>query len=215
MAPRLLEIDKHKAQIKDLRPAIEVLLDGGVVAGPTETFYGLMASADRPEALERVLRMKGRDGNKPLLLLLDRPRRALCYAREIPESSEGLVRNFWPGPLTLLLRARPHIHVSLVGHTRTVGVRVEGLPAIRLLVRAMDRAVTGTSANPGGAPPARTAAEVAAYFHDDLDMILDAGPCPGGEPSTIIDASLGRPRLIRDGVIRIDQLRRAAPDLRT
>jgi L-threonylcarbamoyladenylate synthase len=194
---------------------VEILLDGGVVAGPTQTYYGLMASADRAEAIERILAMKGRDSQKPLLLLLDRTDRVSCYARELPDSAMGLIDRFWPGPLTLLFRARPGLHEALVGPTRTVGLRVEGLPIIQTLVRAMDRAVTGTSANPGGEKPARTVEEVQDYFGDGLDLIIDAGPCPGGPPSTLIDVSFGRPRLLRDGGLKINDMMAVAPDMRT
>ena len=155
--PDLIKVDSGETDVKVLLPIAEVLLQGGVVAGPTQTFYGLMAAADELTTLNRILEMKGRDGNKPLLLLLDCPDRARCYAKEIPEEAKGLINTFWPGPLSLLLRARPGLPGPVVGPTRTVGVRVEGLPVIRRLVRMIDRAVTGTSANPGGFPPARTA----------------------------------------------------------
>ena len=194
---------------------VEVLLGGGVIAGPTQTFYALMAAADRNEALEKIVRLKGRDGSKPLLLLLDNMPRVKCYAKELPEDALGLVDEFWPGPLTLLLRARPGLHPSLVGPTRTVGVRVEGLASVRLLVRSLDRAVTGTSANPGGRPPARSPEEVLDYFGDDLDLVLDCGATPGGRPTTLIDVSLGPPRLIRDGGLSLNRMMRAAPTLRT
>jgi L-threonylcarbamoyladenylate synthase len=200
---------------RQLLPVVEILLDGGVAAGPTQTYYGLMASADRAEAINRILAMKGRDSNKPLLLLLDRTERVSCYAKELPETAMGLVDRFWPGPLTMLFRARPGLHEALVGHTRTVGLRVEGLPIIQTLVRAMDRAVTGTSANPGGKKPARTVEEVQDYFGDKLDLIIDAGPCPGGPPSTLIDVSFGRPRLLRDGGLKINDMMAVAPDMRT
>jgi L-threonylcarbamoyladenylate synthase len=165
--------------------------------------------------MARIMRLKGREGDKPLLLLLDKKERALCYARELPESADGLIERFWPGPLSLLLRARPGIPSPLVGPTRTVGVRVEGMALIRMLVRALDRAVTGTSANPGGSPPARTAQQVEAYFHDDIDLILDTGPCRSEFPSTLVDVSLGRPRLVRHGALSLDEMMAAAPDMRT
>ena len=213
--PDLIKVDSGETDVKVLLPIAEVLLQGGVVAGPTQTFYGLMAAADELTTLNRILEMKGRDGNKPLLLLLDCPDRARCYAKEIPEEAKGLINTFWPGPLSLLLRARPGLPGPVVGPTRTVGVRVEGLPVIRRLVRMIDRAVTGTSANPGGFPPARTAGEVEAYFGDRIDLIIDSGPCPGGLPSTLIDVSLGPPRLIRDGGLSLNKMMAVAPKLRT
>ena len=213
--PKIIKIDINSATYRDLAPVAEILLDGGVAVGPTETTYGLMAAADKPEAMNRIMQLKGRDGAKPLLLLLDRPERALCYARELPECVNGLIANFWPGPLTLLLRSSTGLHQSLIGPTRTVGVRVVGLQSIRLLVRIMDRAVTGTSANPGGLPPARSVGQALDYFGNNIDLVIDGGPSFKAAPSTIIDASLGPPRLVRDGGLSFNQMRKAAPDMRT
>ncbi|MBW2086379.1 MAG: Sua5/YciO/YrdC/YwlC family protein, partial [Deltaproteobacteria bacterium] len=109
----------------------------------------------------------------------------------------------------------PGQHPALIGPRDTVGLRVEGLPVIRTLVRALDRAVTGPSANPAGAPPALTADEVADYFGDGVDLILDGGPCPGGKPSTLIDTSTTPPRLLRDGPLNLDNLLAVVPDMRT
>lgn len=213
--PSILKIDLRLSTYHELQPVVEVLLRGGLVAGPTQTFYGLMAAADRPEAMERIMALKGRNHRSALLLLIDRVERCRCYAKELPESAQGLVNKFWPGPLTLLLRARPGLHPALVGPRRTVGLRVEGLRVIRELVRALDRAVTGTSANLTGEPPAVNVQEVRDYFGDQVDLIIDGGVCPGGAPTTIIDASMGPPRLIRDGGLSLDEMMSVAPTLRT
>jgi len=198
-----------------LRPVVTSLLQGEVVAGPTQTFYALMASADQPGAIERVVALKNRSLKKPLLLLLDRTLRVGCYARYQPYSFKLLARNFWPGPLTILLEAHPGQHPALIGPRETIGLRVEGLPVVRALVRALDRAVTGTSANPAGKPPALTVEEVIGYFDDGVDLILDGGRCAGGKPSTLIDASTTPPRLLRDGPFNLDELLAVLPDLRT
>jgi len=213
--PRIIKIDPHTVSSAGFEPAIKALLRGGVIAGPTQTFYGLMAAADQPQALARVLELKGRDSRKPLLLLLDTSQRVLDYAQSLPDSAADLAGAFWPGPLTLLVPAKPGLDPALAGPTGGVGLRVEGLPIVRALVQTLDRAVTGTSANPGGEPPARTIAEVLSYFGDSLDLILDGGPCPGGQASTLIDACDSRPRLLRPGVLGLEKLRAAVPDLQT
>jgi len=210
----VIRVDPGATQAEAVEPAAEVLLEGGVAAGPTQTFYGLMAAADRPEALARIVRMKGRAGEKPLLLLLDDCRRVEDYTDQWPETADLLAEAFWPGPLTLLVKARPGLPSALVGPDGTVGLRVEGLPVVRTLVRTLDRAVTGTSANPGGLLPAVTAAQAVAYFGKKLDLILDAGPCPGGPPSTIIDAGTSPLRLIRRGAIKQEELLALFPDLK-
>ena len=213
MAERL-SIEPHQATYKDLAPAARALLDGGVVAGPTGTFYALMALVDDYAGLERIIELKGERENKPLLVLLDQEPRVRCYAREVPEEAEGLMAKFWPGPLTLLFLAQGGLHPSLVGPARTVGLRVEELPAVRFLVRMVDRGLTGTSANPSGAPPAVTADQVEEYFGDKIDLIIDGGPTKGGLASTIIDVSLGVPRVLRDGGLPLSELTQACPILR-
>jgi L-threonylcarbamoyladenylate synthase len=215
-APQRLVLPSTQATFDELAPVARTLLDGGLVACPTQTFYALMALVDTPKALERLTRLKGLEARrqKPFLILIDQPGRIHCYAREVPEEAAGLMAGFWPGSLTLLLLAQNGLHPSLVGPARTVGVRVEELELVRRLVRMVDRGLTGTSANPPGQPPATTADQVAAYFGDQLDLIIDAGPTPGGQPSTIIDASLGAPRILRDGGLPLNELIQACPILR-
>lgn len=211
-----LSIDPHKATYRDLAPAARILLDGGLVAGPTGTFYALMALVDNHIGLERIVALKGEQEreSKTLLILLDQEARVHCYAREVPEEAEGLMARFWPGPLTLLFLAHGGLHPGLVGPARTVGLRVEELTAVRLLVRMVDRGLTGTSANPSGAPPASTADQVEEYFGDQIDLIIDGGPTAGGMPSTIIDVSLGVPRVLRDGGLPLNELIQSCPILR-
>lgn len=216
MTARLL-LDPETTSYEELEPAAEALLNGGVIAGPTASFYALMARVDHREALERVLNIKGGRGqDKAFLILIDTYQRAKCYAREIPPSADSLIETFWPGPLTILFAAQAGLHHSLTGLNRTVGIRMESLPLIRRLVRRIDRGLTGTSANPGGRPPAATADQVAEYFGDQLDLIIDGGPTGGaltGLPSTIVDASLERPRLLRPGAVATEQLKAVCPEL--
>ena len=211
-----LVIDPQNASFKDLTPAARTLLGGGLVACPTETFYALMAIVDNNEALNRLVSLKGSEERreKPLLVLLDQKKRVSCYAKEIPEEAEGLMSKFWPGPLTLLFLAHNGLPGPLVGSARTVGVRVESLPVIRRLVRMVDRGVTGTSANLAGQPAATTADEVIEYFGGAIDLVIDGGRTNGGQPSTIIDVSLGGPRVLRDGGLSMNELRQACPILR-
>ncbi len=117
--PERLTIDPQKATFNDLAPAARTLLEGGLVAGPTDTFYAIMALVDNYEALDEVVRLKGDDArqNKPSLILIDQEARVRCYARETPEEAEGLMAAFWPGPLTLLFLAHTGLHQSLVSRT--------------------------------------------------------------------------------------------------
>jgi L-threonylcarbamoyladenylate synthase len=212
--PERLVIDPQNATFEDLAPAARVLLDGGLVAGPTDTFYALMVLVDNEAALDRITRIKGQREEKPFLILVDQIPRLSCYAREIPEKARGLMDRFWPGPLTLLFLAQNGLHPGLVGPARTVGLRLERLPAVRRLVRMVDRGLTGTSANPGGRPPVCRPEEVLDYFGGRIDLLIDGGPTAGGQPSTIIDVSLAPPRLLRAGGLPASELSRACPVLK-
>jgi len=210
-----LHIDPQNASFDELARAARVLLDGGLIACPTGTLYALMALVDNHAALDRLVKLKGENERrmKPLLVLVDQKERAKCYAKELPEEAEGLMSKFWPGPLTLLFLAQSGLHQSLVGPARTVGLRVDGLPLVRRLVRMLDRGVTGTSANPAGQAPAASADEVIEYFGEDLDLVIDGGSA-ASQPSTVIDVSLGGPRVLRDGGLPLNKLIQACPILR-
>ena len=210
-------IDPHQADFEDLKPVARALLDGGVVACPTECFYALTALVDDHPSLERIIRLTGESEreNRPLLVMVDHQARVLCYAREIPEEAEGLMGRFWPGLMTLLFLAHSGLHQSLVGPARPVGLRVEGLPMVPRLVRMVDRGLTGHSAHPAGRPPAPPADEVLDYFGDKIDLVVDGGAgTADAKPSTIIDVSLGVPRLLRDGGLPLRDLKQACPIFR-
>jgi L-threonylcarbamoyladenylate synthase len=134
-------------------------------------------------------------------------------AREIPELAGRLINRFWPGPLTLILPARAGLPGLLTGGTDTIGVRQPRQDVTLRLVTALGCPVTGTSANRAGRPPLTRAAEVAAEFGEGVDLILDAGPCPGGLPSTIVDVSGPQPRLVRAGAVAAARLTEIIPDL--
>jgi len=129
--------------------------------------------------------------------------------RFIADSSklfEAVCERHWPGALTLVVRARREVPEELTAGSGTVGVRLPDDEGVREFVRACGGALTATSANLAGEPPARTAAEVARYFPSTLDMIVDGGPARGDKPSTVLDVSEGRARLIREGVVSRSQL---------
>ncbi len=188
---------------KDLiERAARILREGGVVAFPTETSYGLGASIRNLEALERIYKIKRRPKDKPLLVLIPDISHLELLAAEIPEVVKPLAERFWPGPLTLIFRAKPDLPWPLCASTGKVGVRISSNPWAKALLEAVGHPITATSANVSGAPPATTAQEVAEALKDPApDMILDGGRVPGMPPSTILDVSVDPPRLLRVGVI--------------
>jgi L-threonylcarbamoyladenylate synthase len=184
---------------KDVSKIVPLLAarSGTVIAYPTETFYGLGSAITDHEGIERIIRIKGRDAAKGMIVLaVD-----LASAREIAEiggSQESLIKHFWPGPLSAVLPARPEIH-SLLAPQGKVALRVSPHPMALALTRIAGP-ITSTSANPSGMQPARTPREVAAW-NLDIDAILDGGETPGGMPSTLVDLTVWPPKLLREGVI--------------
>jgi L-threonylcarbamoyladenylate synthase len=190
------------------------LLDtGGILALPTETFYALAVDPYQFVALERLFALKGRSGAKPVLLLVAAPEMVLKVARRVPEAGTRLMARFWPGPLTLILPARGGLPPLVTGATGTVGVRQPRQDVTCRLLAALGLPVTGTSANRADQEPLTRAEEVSREFGTEVDLILDAGPCPGGLPSTIVNISVAPPRLVRPGAISITELKEIIPDL--
>jgi L-threonylcarbamoyladenylate synthase len=199
----VLSLKPRGVTFRALEPACEVLLAGGVVAAPTESFYGLMVLADREGALERLLELKGgRDKDDAFLLLVDSRERVRAYAQEIPPEAERLMDRLWPGLLTILFKGQTGLHPAILGNKRnTVGLRHDRSPVPGALVRMTDRAVTGTSANPTGMPPAVDAETVIRYFGERVDCVIDLGPARGRLPSTVVDLSMSPFTVVREGAV--------------
>ncbi|MEK8035616.1 MAG: L-threonylcarbamoyladenylate synthase [candidate division NC10 bacterium] len=200
---RLLDVDPRQPVAAALDEAASVLKSGGLVAFPTESFYGLGADALNAAAVERVFRIKGRPECKPLLVLVDGIERVEALCVEISEGARALMARHWPGPLTLVLRAAPGVPLSVTAGTGTLGVRVPGHPVALGLVRAAALPVTAPSANPSGGEPPTTAEAVRDYFEGQVDLILAAGPTAGGAGSTVADCTAWPPRVVRQGSVRL------------
>jgi tRNA threonylcarbamoyl adenosine modification protein (Sua5/YciO/YrdC/YwlC family) len=185
----------------ELARLVGLLRAGGVVACPTETFVGLLADARNPAAVAEVVRLKGRAADQAIGLLLPDVAALDAVVVDVPTRARELATQHWPGPLSLVLRARPELPDALK-RDGTVSVRVPG-PSLALeLVRAFGAPLTATSANRSGEPAARTGAEVRAVFGDALAAIVE-GESPGGLASTIIDATGLELRVLRAGPIRL------------
>ena len=196
----VLALDAATPHAAALERAAAVLRGGGLVAFPTETFYGLGAAAGDARAVRRIFRVKGRDEAKPLLVLVDSIVMAETVA-EVTERARALMARHWPGALTLVLRARPGVPPEVTAGTGTIGVRLSPHPVARGLVRALGLPVTAPSANPEGTPPPTTAAAVVDVFAGAIDLVLDGGATAGGPPSTVVDVTSGAPRVLRQGAV--------------
>ena len=172
---------------------------GGVVAIPTETFYGLGVNPFDQTALERLSAVKGRAAGKPILVLVASPRDLPSFTEHVSSAASILMEAFWPGALTLLFPARSSVPSAITAGTGRVGVRVSSCRPLGELLQQVGP-LTGTSANRAGASPAHTALEVEQVFGPEIDIIIDAGPTPGGLPSTVVEAG-DILRIVREGVI--------------
>src|SRR5918911_510148 len=167
----------------------EVVGAGGIVAFRTDTFYGLGADPLNREAVRVLRALKGREEAKPVLIVVSDADVAERFMASRSRLFDVLSARFWPGALTLVVAARAEVPAELTAGTGTVGIRLPADEAVRAFVRACGGALTATSANRAGGPPARTAAEVAEAFPTGLDLIADGGATRSEQPSTVIDVT--------------------------
>ncbi len=198
----VLAVDPARPQEGALARAAAVLRDGGLVAFPTETFYGLGALARDAAAVHRVFGVKGRDPGKPLLVLVDSLAMAEGVAEVTPRARELMARH-WPGALTLVLRVRGGWPAELTAGMGTIGVRRSPHPVAQGLVGVLGSPLTAPSANRADATPPTTAAAVLSVFDGAIDLVLDGGATPGGPPSTVVDVTTDTPRVLRQGAVRL------------
>lgn len=176
-----------------------ILRSGGLVAFPTETVYGLGADARQPQAVERLYRVKGRPERHPVIVHVGSVEAARACAREFPERAERLAARFWPGPLTLILAKAGWVADSVTGGQDSVGVRIPAHPLARRLLEAFGGPVAAPSANRFGKVSPTCAEHVIDDLGEDVDAVLDGGPCEVGVESSIVDVRGPRPALLRPG----------------
>jgi L-threonylcarbamoyladenylate synthase len=182
-----------------MRSFVEALRRGGVIACPTETQMGLLADALDDEAIARVGALKHRPASEAIGLIVPSLDVALQLITELTPLARKLAEQHWPGPLTLVMRARPHVPAG-VQKDGTVAIRVPGPSPAYDLVRAFGGPLTATSANLSGQPPLATQAELLAAFGEGLAGIVPGAP-PGGAPSTIVDVTTETPVVVRTGAL--------------
>ncbi len=201
---RLLKLLSYNTE-NILIEAVAVLKKGGIVAYPTETFYGLGAKYDLKNTLKRLYEIKKRPFEKAMPLIIGDIAQLHLLTDDIGDYAKKLIDKFWPGPLTMLFKARSDLSGYLV-YENKVAARMPGESFALGLVRTAGFPITSTSANISGMPPASTAEMVIQYFKEDIDLIIDGGETKGGLPSTIIDITEGKIKLIRKGAIDISEL---------
>jgi len=189
-----------------LEQAARILRDGGLVAFPTDTVYGVGALVFMERAVERLFAAKIRDRSKAIPVLLSGVRDLNRIAKHVPPVAWQLAGAFWPGALSLVLEKSARVPDVVTAGGPTVAVRVPDHPLALALIERAGSPLATTSANLSGQPSAVTADEVEASLGDAVDLILDGGPCPGGVASTVLDLTVQPPRIVRPGPIRWEDL---------
>lgn len=203
---RRVFVDPEAPQRDALQEAAKWIRTGGLVALPTDTFYGLAADPFHAAAVARVFLVKGRMADRALPLIAADADQVLARIGPLPPDGARLAEKFWPGPLTLLMPAPAALARGVTGGTGRVGVRVPAHGIARAICRGSDGPIIATSANRSGQPATADPGEVERTLGEDVDLLIDAGPTPGGVPSTIVDVTAPVPRLVRAGAVPWDDI---------
>ena len=189
-----------------LREAAQIIKNGGIAVYPTETVYGLAALHTSEKALDRLFTVKGRNEANPVLLLIESREQLDCLAEDVSPEALLLAQKWWPGPLTLLFKALPSLSPYLTGSDGKVACRISSDAVAQRLVHLVGSPITSTSANPAGGECASRIADIPDELLERVDVVLDAGPTPGGFASTLLDVSVRPFKIVREGAIPSEKL---------
>ncbi len=207
ISTQLLKINVKTFEPEKARKMIEVLKRDGVIVYPTDTFYGLGANCFSEKAIEKIYRIKKREPSKPLSLVVADLQMLEELVTDIPHVFYSIGARFWPGPLTVILKASSRLPEAILGPSRTIGVRVPALSWLRDFLREASFPLTATSANISGQAETSVIEEARRVFEGKVELIVDGGKTRGGLPSTVLDLSSGRPKILREGAIKSSSLK--------
>ena len=193
--------------VRALPLALQTLKQGGVVAFPTDTVYGIGVTVFSSESIEKLFTAKGRDAAKAIPVLIGDPEQLAQVTASVSDAAYLLAQRFWPGPLTLVVSRHPALP-GMLSPVPTVGVRMPNHPVALALLRQSGPLAT-TSANLSGSPDPSSAQDVLAQLDGRIDLILDGGTCPGGVPSTVVDCTSSDLRILRPGPLSLEELKKA------
>jgi L-threonylcarbamoyladenylate synthase len=205
----IIKINSNEPEPSLIAYAAEKIRQGEVIGMPTDTFYGLAADPLNLRAVDRIYDIKSRSRHKPLSLIIESIEQAEDITKPLPEEFYVLARKFWPGPLTLIVKAGSRLPLKVTANTGNVAIRVPAAPIPVAIVRLSGIPMTATSANLSGASECTTADAVRVQLHDRLTVIIDGGPSPRDIPSTIVDLSgdFGIPwHIQREGAISAHEI---------
>lgn len=206
---QLIAVEAHNPDARALGEAARILRSGGLVAFPTETVYGLGANALDTDAVARIFAAKGRPANNPVIVHVADVDSARRLAAHWPSAADRLVKAFWPGPLTIVVKKAEIVPGLVTAGGPTVALRMPAHPVARALIEAAGLPIAAPSANRSMRISATTAAHVLKGLAGRIDLVLDGGPTPGGVESTVVDLSAERPRLLRPGPVGAEQIEAA------
>lgn len=209
-----IKIDPENIDMDAMRLAGEIIAGGGLVAFPTETVYGLGASAVDSGAAEKIYAAKGRPSDNPLIVHVCSFEQIEELAENIPAYAKKLMQSFMPGPLTLILKKKSCIPDEVTANMDTVGIRFPSNPVAAALIKCSGVPIAAPSANISGKPSPTTARDVMEDMNGKIECIIDGGSCSVGVESTILDASGERPVLLRPGGITVDMIKEICPELK-
>ena len=202
----IFTITSDESSQKGLIEAVRIISEGGIVAFPTESFYGLGVDATNTGAVENLFTIKKRGHNSPILILISSLRNLPQYVAYTPSSAKRLGEKFWPGGLTMIFQSSPIVSPALTSSTGKVGIRISSHPLAHSLSKTLNVPITATSANISGMPPCINANQVVEYFNSAVDLILDGSETQGKCPSTILDVTTDPPILIREGMVKAEEI---------
>ena len=204
--PILREIDPQEPELEIIAESAEIIEQGGVIAFPTRCLYGLGADAFNPEAVERIVQIKQRSEENPILVLIDSRKRLNSLVKHVPRVADAIMDAFWPGRVTLVFEARDSLPDPLTARTGKIGVRLPGHPVASALAKHVQRPLTGTSANISGQPGCYQAQNLDPAIANQLGLILDAGTLIGGVGSTVVDVTVTPPQILREGAVTTEEV---------
>jgi L-threonylcarbamoyladenylate synthase len=206
MTRRLQLPATDRVQPAELEPAVAWLRRGGIVAFPTDTFYGLAVDPRSDAAVRALFDLKGRDVRAAIPLIAASTRQVEAICGPLTPQAARLAAAWWPGPLSLVCDAPANIAAGIHGGRRSIAIRVPAHAIARGLAEALGAVITSTSANLSGAPASASADDLGEIADDARVFVIDGGPTAGGAPSTIVDARTARVELVRDGAIPWDRV---------
>ncbi|MBU0952137.1 MAG: threonylcarbamoyl-AMP synthase [Elusimicrobia bacterium] len=205
---KLLKIDYFKPEKEKIALAAETIKKGGTVIFPTETVYGIGVDALNPEAVKKVFELKGRPQNNPLTIHIANKQDIIKIAWNIPDYIFKIINKFMPGPLTIVLLKNKDVSDLVTAGRQTVGIRMPDHPVAFEFIKESGSLIAAPSANFSGKKSPQSIQEIPKKLLEKADIVLDSGPALTGMPSTVVDFTVSPPKILRQGAITMEDLKR-------